>query len=111
MASASCQKVITDTAIAQRAEAPAHHGGRSESLGRRGRRAPSRSPEEDGPGPDFQTGYGKVDALLAAETVNDGRFIDDTIDPAQHKRYYFKASSPPNSSFRVLMAYSDEEGA
>ncbi len=62
-------------------------------------------------GPDFQTGYGEVDALRTADTVRDSRFFTDEIGLLQNKEYWFNAVTGPQCSFKVLLAYTDREGA
>jgi len=63
-------------------------------------------PEIYGPGPDFATGYGLVNAVKALEYVDTDKFVEDTIDQYETKSYLF--SVPPGTkNFRVTLAWDD----
>ena len=61
------------------------------------------------PGPDYQTGYGSVRAQPAAETIIDGRFIEQSV--AQGETYTFLVLvGPEDSQLQVTMAWDDAPG-
>ncbi|MEA1866809.1 MAG: S8 family serine peptidase [Thermodesulfobacteriota bacterium] len=63
-------------------------------------------PEIYGPGPDFATGYGLVNAVKALEYVDTDKFVEDTIDQYETKSYLF--SVPPGTkNFRITLAWDD----
>jgi hypothetical protein len=62
-------------------------------------------------GPDFQSGYGKVDALRAVNTVRDERFLNGSVGPSQSRVINLTVANSPSCSFKVLMAYTDKEAA
>ena len=61
-------------------------------------------------GPDFTYGWGRVNALRSLKTIEDGRFIKDSISQGQSKT--FPITVPAGvSEIRVMIYWNDVEGA
>jgi len=65
-------------------------------------------------GPDFQFGYGRVNAPQADETLKDGRYLTDSVAHSGTKS--FSVNVPPlpmtfTCPIKVMLAYTDREGA
>lgn len=62
-------------------------------------------------GPDFRTGYGRVDAQAAVDLIRDNRFREGTIaDPAQIDEYFIEVQ-PGDATLSVSLAWDDPAGA
>lgn len=62
-------------------------------------------------GPNYQSGYGKVDALRAVNTVRDARFLTGSVGQSQTRVINLTVANSPRCRFKVMMAYTDKEGA
>ena len=63
-----------------------------------------------GLGPDFQTGYGRVDARAAVDVIRENRFVEGTLNnPGEVHRYHVNV--PPGApTLQVSLAWDDEAG-
>jgi hypothetical protein len=66
------------------------------------------------PGPDFQFGYGKVNALKAVEALDKQAWRGGIVSQGETRTHKFnvkKQKGPPSCSIKVLLCYSDKDAA
>jgi hypothetical protein len=64
-------------------------------------------------GPDFQSGYGRVNAPAADRTLKDHRYLLDSVADSGTKSFTLNVGPPPLTSsctLKVMLAYTDWEG-
>ena len=62
------------------------------------------------PGPDFQHGWGRVNALKAARIIEDSRYIDDNISQGGNQNYTITVPSNVGQ-LKVMTYWADVEGS
>ena len=63
------------------------------------------------PGPDFQTGYGRVDAQAAVDTIRENRFVEGRLTSnGEVHRYYINIPATNILPLRVSLAWDDAAG-
>lgn len=63
-----------------------------------------------GPGPDFATGYGAVNAVAAVNAVRGKLFLEDSLDPADVQDDFTITIPAGRTELRVTLAWDDEPG-
>jgi len=63
-----------------------------------------------GPGPDFATGYGAVNAMAAVNAVRGKMFLEDSLSPTDTQDDFTITVAPGRSELRVTLAWDDEPG-
>ncbi|MDX1650907.1 MAG: S8 family serine peptidase [Brumimicrobium sp.] len=62
------------------------------------------------PGPDFQYGWGKINARRAFEVINDGTYLTDVIDQGQQHTHQITVPTG-TKQLRVMVYWTDYEGS
>lgn len=62
------------------------------------------------PGPDFKYGYGEINAGRVVQTLQDGRYLEDSITNGQTKNFNISVPSG-TAEIRVMLYWTDYEGA
>ncbi len=63
-----------------------------------------------GNGPDFQTGYGRVDARAAVDTIRQNRFVEGKVTSNGEVQRYHVQVQPGDSTLQVSLAWDDAAG-
>ncbi|MFN8485777.1 MAG: S8 family serine peptidase [Anaerolineae bacterium] len=63
-----------------------------------------------GNGPDFQTGYGRVDARAAVDTIRENRFVEGKVTSNGEVQRYHLNVTPGTATLQVSLAWDDAAG-
>jgi len=63
-----------------------------------------------GPGPDFATGYGAINAVAAVDAVRGKMFLEDSLSAGNQTDDYAITVAPGRDELRVTLAWDDEPG-
>jgi len=61
------------------------------------------------PGPDFRFGYGRINARRAYQTLEDGRYFEETVTTAANRTFSFSVPAGTHE-IRVMLYWNDHEG-
>jgi subtilisin family serine protease len=65
------------------------------------------APSVYGPGPDWATGYGLLDAQAAVGLIDTKRFVEDEVSVAAHTKEHLVSVVPGQSELKVTLAWDD----
>jgi hypothetical protein len=63
------------------------------------------------PGPDYASGYGRIDTQAAVDLVQDGKIWEDVISADDESDWYCVEVTSSSQPLKVTLAYDDPEGA